>query len=520
MLALVVCFYLWTMPRTAEGRVGGGQSYSGGSRSYGRGGGGGGGGGGGSGGGDLIFFLIRLSFRYPKLGIPALIVVLFILYKVNQSGASEGFHPRPPPSRDFGPVASLPPGMGSSVGLGDRLEQLREKDPNFSRPVFQDFVQLLYTRFQEVRGSQEWDSLRPYLGESLIQFWSRNQAAGQSGSSDAKGVRIHDVVIGSARICGVRTGREHDEIDVQFEANYRESPSPVSGSSSDPASTAWYVRETWTLQRDSGVLSQPPEKESSLGCPSCGAPVEVRSDGTCTYCDEPVTRGALRWRAVRIFARHVEPRQPLSSGELGGVETGTDLPTVFAPDFDAQRRAFLERYPDFSWSDFVDHATRCFLALQQAWSEREWGRARSFETDHLFQTHRFWIERYRESRLINHCEDVKVESAVPVKIEPDAYFEAVTLRIFASMLDYTMTEEGQLVAGSTRRARTFSEYWTFIRRAGFDPTRGQDLKSCPSCSAPLSLSVTGVCEYCDSKVTTGEFGWVLSTIEQDEAYTG
>jgi hypothetical protein len=32
--------------------------------------------------------------------------------------------------------------------------------------------------------------------------------------------------------------------------------------------------------------------------------------------------------------------------------------------------------------------------------------------------------------------------------------------------------------------------------------------------------MTGNCEYCAVKVTSGEYDWVLSRIEQDEAYTG
>jgi len=30
----------------------------------------------------------------------------------------------------------------------------------------------------------------------------------------------------------------------------------------------------------------------------------------------------------------------------------------------------------------------------------------------------------------------------------------------------------------------------------------------------------GTCTYCQAKVTTGEFDWVLSRIEQDEVYVG
>jgi hypothetical protein len=32
--------------------------------------------------------------------------------------------------------------------------------------------------------------------------------------------------------------------------------------------------------------------------------------------------------------------------------------------------------------------------------------------------------------------------------------------------------------------------------------------------------MAGACEYCGAHLTRGEFDWVLSKIEQDEAYTG
>ena len=43
---------------------------------------------------------------------------------------------------------------------------------------------------------------------------------------------------------------------------------------------------------------------------------------------------------------------------------------------------------------------------------------------------------------------------------------------------------------------------------------------CPNCGAALKVNMAGVCEYCRSKITSGEFDWVLSRIEQDEAYAG
>jgi len=43
---------------------------------------------------------------------------------------------------------------------------------------------------------------------------------------------------------------------------------------------------------------------------------------------------------------------------------------------------------------------------------------------------------------------------------------------------------------------------------------------CPSCGAPLQIEMAGNCVYCRAKVTSGDFDWVLSKIEQDDSYQG
>jgi predicted lipid-binding transport protein (Tim44 family) len=227
---------------------------------------------------------------------------------------------------------------------------------------------------------------------------------------------------------------------------------------------------------------------------------------------------------MRVLEKRRKSRLEVTRG--GGQEAGTALPTVFAPDLSLQRHALEAEDPDFSWPGFEAQVRRCFLDLQRAWTEMRWERARAFETDHLFETHRFWIERYREAGLNNRVEEVVVDRIAPAKIAKDAYFEAITVRIFARAFDFTVDRQGKLVAGSKDRKREFSEYWTFIRRrpAGRKPVvaarePAADL-SCPGCGAPISLSQTAICGYCGAKVASGEYGWVVSQIEQDEAYAG
>ena len=75
------------------------------------------------------------------------------------------------------------------------------------------------------------------------------------------------------------------------------------------------------------------------------------------------------------------------------------------------------------------------------------------------------------------------------------------------------------MAGDRGKDRVYSEYWTLIRSAGVQGAPRAD-QSCPNCGAPLTVNMAGRCEHCDADVTSGDFDWVLSKIEQDDAYTG
>ena len=49
------------------------------------------------------------------------------------------------------------------------------------------------------------------------------------------------------------------------------------------------------------------------------------------------------------------------------------------------------------------------------------------------------------------------------------------------MKDYTINRSGSVIDGSKTLKRTFSEYWTFIRRSGFaGDTKEKKENSCPT----------------------------------------
>jgi DNA-directed RNA polymerase subunit RPC12/RpoP len=254
----------------------------------------------------------------------------------------------------------------------------------------------------------------------------------------------------------------------------------------------------------------------TLGCAGCGSTLEPKTDGACPNCGAARQGGLLQWEAFRIGAADLRPLAPVELHLGGGVEPGTERPNSYAPDLASARREFEARHPDHSWPAFEARVRSTFERLQRAWSSGEWEFARPHETDALFQLHRFWVERYSRLGLRNRVDQLSVARVVPCEIGLDAFYEWIVVRIFASALDWTEDAEGRVVGGSRDETRSFSEYWTFLRAAGAGRPTAGDPSACPSCGAPLDrVNMAGVCEYCGSKLTTGNFDWVVSKIEQD-----
>jgi Tim44-like domain len=268
----------------------------------------------------------------------------------------------------------------------------------------------------------------------------------------------------------------------------------------------------WTFKRKQGVQSRTPDTITREGCPNCGAPFERTTAGRCTSCDASLTPGESDWFVQSIRTQRAEGRPPL----LGGYaeEVGTDLRTVFDRQLNRVRLQ-----GEFSRDRFLERARTIFLNLQQAWSDQNQGALRPYETESLYQSHRFWLEEYKRQGVRNLLTQVELSKIEIVKIAADAAYEAVTCRMHASMIDVTVKgPKRTVVGGDASNPREFTEYWTFLRRPG--AKGAADDTKCPNCGAPLKISQAGVCEYCQAVITRGEFDWVLTRIEQDEDYTG
>ncbi len=377
--------------------------------------------------------------------------------------------------------------------------ELRARDPEFSAVLFEDFVFALYARAHAARRDPAaMAALAPYVSEgSRTALLRRGE------------VKIHGVVIGRMEVERVRV-EDRIAVDIVFEANYTaELPEGPQG---------YYIHETWTLERATDVRSKPPEAVMNFQCPACGAPYQRSDQGACSHCGNKVEDGRFDWTVTFVRLRDQQTRPPALTGDVQ--EVGTGLPTVFDPDIHNQHAALIREDPGATGPHIERRLHDIYTTLNEAWTARNLKPIRPHVSDALHNYLAYWIDAYRNQGLTNVLKDMEISRMQIVKLVRDKHFDALTVRFWAAGFDYTTDMTGRRVSGSSSSKRVYSEYWTLIRGA---KVRGapRDPVTCPSCGAPLDrVSMAGTCEYCSAHLTRGEFDWVLSKIEQDEAYTG
>jgi len=470
-------------------RPGGGHSYSGGS-SF-----GGGGSYGGGGDGGLLFMLFYLL--PPEISIPLIIIIVIFAGVKNRKDKTQDFEVVSTPT--YNAVQK------STYQVSNSLAKLKAIDPNFSRVLFIDFVWLLYTKFYAYQNdNKKLLSIQPYFDKTLLQQLIKEQNA----------FTIDEIVIGNITITGVVIGEKEVVIKLNIKSNMT--------IEAEGSKARYIIDENWTLARDRSIQSPEPEKMKALRCPACGAPADFTDSGYCNYCDTLVVPGSLHWYLKKRTIDNMEVIKTKSLVSYS-VERGTNLPTIKDP-YLHKRMAIFANNHNINWEEYWQKFNReivypYFDEIYKAWEELKWERIRHLTGDRLWESYKFWIDTYKEKGLRNILK-VKIERTEAAKIEIDRYYEAITVRIFASGLDYVVDQRGRIVGGSNKIPRRFSEYWTFIRRSGVEKD-GYDIKKCPNCGAPVeNINQQGICEYCGSKITDGDFSWVLAIIVQDEEYKG
>ena len=508
-LIAVVIVITCLLPELSMARPGGGHSYSGGSS---RGGGGYSGGGSGGGEGAVLFeLLFRLFLILPfemQVVLILVIVVGVIFYHLKHQGGGSRVNTY---VRSSGYDAyRFQNNHVANQAKQQKIDQLIARDAAFSEILFLDFAHSLYHRFYTSLNTPKIKALTPFLSEDMKQFMR---------SDMSKTSPRTEVVIGNLQISDIVATNEQLKIIVDFQSNY--------STVYKDKNYRHILKERWVLVRNIQTKSASPEAMRDLACPSCGAPNDFNDAGVCGHCGTLVEAGEMNWMLDKIV---VQSHEHYRSETLGtyAPEVGTNAPTIIDPYLQEKGTRFIEMHqlqnPTAYWTEFMDSiVTTTFKTMYKAWSERDnWASVRHLLSDRLYESNLFWIKLYQEKNYFNRLENIQLAHIEPARITIDNHYESITVRVFASAIDYTEDQNGRLIGGNKRSPRHFTEYWTFIRKIGVEKPESEfDATNCPNCGAPADkMSDTAVCGYCGTKTNLGDFSWVLSNIAQDEVYQG
>ena len=485
------------VPMAVMARPGGGEGYSGG----------GGSDGGGGDDGGLVYLLIRLwiefVFAYPQFGIPATIVIVAILIARQKRKAKAG-----PQLWDSAPPKAPAP---RQTARGD-LDAVRNLDPEFSVVLFEDFAYALFAKAHQARSSErDLESLSPYLGQAVRSHLAQRRPVGAPVSGVVVGaMRVLDLSIPSAAAPPAGSPPPQVVVSLEFEANMTVG---MAG-----AEHTHYVQERWRLVRDAGVQTKPAAQVRSFQCPNCGAPFGPEGGDRCEYCGQVVSGGRFDWSVESIELVRLEERPPALTSDVQ--EVGSNWPTIFHPALNARWAELAREDPAVTQQALDARLRLIYDELNAAWSRRDLGGARPYVSDGLFDYLKYWVTAYEKQGLRNALEGMRIVEWKTVKVLRDRHYDSLAVRLWGSGRDYTVRQTtGDVISGDPKRDRFYSEYWTLIRGARVKGAPRSD-KSCPNCGAPLDVNMAGQCEHCGAKITSGEFDWVLSKIEQDDSYTG
>lgn len=188
---------------------------------------------------------------------------------------------------------------------------------------------------------------------------------------------------------------------------------------------------------------------------------------------------------------------------------------VVLPDRTAQIEQIIKSSdPNFSGSDFITFSKNVFIDIENAWCKRDLTSVRPVMHQNLYNTTEKQVQAKIEQGVVYHYESIAIDTAYLTSFVRDNQFEYLTTYLSARMIDYQVDEKtGNIIKGDKTTRWAMRYKLKFVRTVGVKTKEETDKASghnCPNCGAPLEMSSSGICEYCGSTVTTGEYSWVLT----------
>jgi predicted lipid-binding transport protein (Tim44 family) len=139
-------------------------------------------------------------------------------------------------------------------------------------------------------------------------------------------------------------------------------------------------------------------------------------------------------------------------------------------DLERGIRHIQQMNSDFDPVRLRETASDVFFNIEAAWMARDMEPVRHLLTPEMYEQMQKDCDRLRLERRVNRLENIAVRSAEVTEAWQENGQDFVTVRLLASLLDYTVEEgSNQVLEGSSTTPVKFEEYWTLTRPVGPHP---------------------------------------------------
>ncbi|MDD5169966.1 MAG: Tim44 domain-containing protein [Syntrophales bacterium] len=189
--------------------------------------------------------------------------------------------------------------------------------------------------------------------------------------------------------------------------------------------------------------------------------------------------GALLYFVYWFFKRRKASKDAEATGAYYQ-STGTQpaQPEAYSPAYEAPNPEvekvkgigyIRQMDPSFDENRFADLCMDIFFKIQGAWGNREMSSVRNILTEEMFGILQSDAEKMKQERKTNKLENIAVRSVDISEAWQENGKDFITVKFLANLLDYTVTDSGEIVSGSKTDPVKFEEYWTFVRPVGNNP---------------------------------------------------
>lgn len=452
-------------------QAGGGGSYGSGSD----------GGGSGSGGGDgeLIWLLIEITFRYPKIGIPLWIVfgIVFIISKNAE--------------RDTRVTRTIRRGrkVQEEELQESAVRQIEERDPDFDEAVFQERVVNGFVKTQYAWSEQDLRQCRAFISDGVRERFELYIAMQKAENIRN---RMKDVKVDGYQVVTVTSDQHFDTIHVRITASaisYNEdldTGKRVSGNSDRTRTT---FTEIWSFSRRPGVKTNPTVSVLQGRCPKCGGPVEIVDTAQCPQCQSVVNSGEYDWVLSEITQVEEWVVPPVRHSVPDWDKLQQTDPGLNFQHIEDRASVMFWRCLMAVYFDDVDYAApiidRQSPGVPKLWAREDGG---------------FW-----KTPAVGVVEIVRCVPAA------EDNFDRILILVRWSATKASGDRRNPQLHGVQR---IYSHVLTLKRGKGIQSTSDKAFASfsCSNCGASIDLGKSDDCNYCGTPLNDGSGDWVLEGV--------